>query len=84
MTFSIVFEIYLKRKKEITMPDEEAKKIKQKIEELLVAVGGIGEFLGVIRDSLITNGKFTREEAVEMCAGLLRDLILSSTNNGGA
>jgi hypothetical protein len=66
------------------MPDEEAKKIKQKIEELLVAVGGIGEFLGVIRDSLIANGKFTREEAVEMCAGLLRDLILSSTNNGGA
>lgn len=65
------------------MPEEDAKKIKQKIDELLVAIGGIGEFLGVVRDSLIANGKFTREEAVEMCTKLLVDLVISSAGNGG-
>lgn len=66
------------------MPDDDIQKIKQKIEELLVGVGAIGEFLGVIRDSLINNGKFTREEAVDMCTKLLLEIIVSSTNNGEA
>lgn len=53
--------------------------IKEKIEQLVTAIGATGELLGATRDSLTRNG-FTREEAVDICAKLLVGVM---TNNGG-
>lgn len=54
--------------------------IKDKIEQLVTAIGATGELLGATRDSLTRNG-FTREEAVDICAKMLVGIM---TNNGGA
>lgn len=60
------------------MPNND-KNIQQKLEELALGIGAMGELLGAIRSSLITNG-FTREEAVAMCTSILSTLLLQSKN----
>ena len=42
-------------------------KIEREINNLLTAIGAMGEYLGMLRGVLMKNG-FTREEAVAMCA----------------
>ena len=44
---------------------------KRKIEEMITAVGAMGELLGEEREAFMRNG-FTREEAVSLCAVILR------------
>ena len=41
-------------------------KIENEINKLLTAIGAMGEYLGLLRETLMKNG-FTREEAVSMC-----------------
>ena len=42
-------------------------KIEREINNLLTAIGAMGEYLGMLREVLINNG-FTREEAIAMCS----------------
>jgi len=48
--------------------------IKKKIDQLVTSIGATGEFLGVLRESLINNG-FTRAEAVYICAQVLTGIM---------
>lgn len=55
--------------------------IKTQIENLMLAVGATGEFLGYMRESLMKNG-FSREEAVGMCNIALAKLLTPRDNIG--
>ena len=48
--------------------------INAKINGLVIAIGAAGELLGATRDSLLRNG-FTREEAVDICAKMLLNMM---------
>jgi len=57
----------------------ENKDINKQINDLILSVGVMGEFMRITRDSLIKNG-FTRDEAVMICSNLLTTLITSGAN----
>ena len=51
--------------------------INKRIESLVTGIGVTGEFLGLLRKSLETNG-FTREEAVGMCTKILLETLINN------
>ena len=54
----------------------ERKEIEKKRTEMVVAIGAMGEYLGLLRETLIQNG-FTRLEAVAMCT---QAMVVMTTN----
>ena len=56
---------------------------KEKLEQFLIGIGATAELLGALRDSLMTSGRFTREEAVGMCTELFLALLTSGLDLGG-
>lgn len=52
---------------------------RNKIEELQMAIGALGELLGAQRESFMANG-FTREEAMALCNTTLL-VVLSGPKN---
>lgn len=52
-------------------------KIEREIDQLLTAIGAMGEYLGLLRETLMQNG-FTRLEAVTMCT----QVMVAMTING--
>jgi len=49
--------------------------VSKQIEALIVGIGAVGEYLGLLKTSLVKNG-FTNEEAVTICSQLLSDMTL--------
>ena len=52
------------------MPED----IKQQIENLVAAFGALGEAMGILKKSLLTNG-FDEEETLYLCGEALSSLI---------
>lgn len=65
----------------MSQKEYDQKVIQQKIEQMLVSVGAMGELLGIVRDSLMKNG-FTRVEAVAMCSQMLVGMITAAPGKG--